>query len=132
MKRSTLILASAGMILAGAAVVQVLGGPEASAAVPILDPQHLRVGLSLSNTETAMVGASALTDGFDAIVPSSAEGIALQPDSRIPAQDGHLMAGTGAVAAEAANRGGYVNVYATYPGNAVTAGYPLLIVQHWN
>ncbi|MFI9510081.1 hypothetical protein [Nocardia sp. NPDC052566] len=133
MKSYTLVLATTGMILAGAAAIQILNGGDAGAAAPIVDPGNARVGLVLSTGETAALANSPLPRLFDSAVPASAEGIALHPGSKLPVIGGQLLAGTGDVAAEAATHpGGYVSVYAAYPGSPANAGYPFLIAQHWS
>ncbi len=48
MKRSTTILATAGLILGGAAAIQVLDGGDAGTATPVVEP-HGRIELTVSD-----------------------------------------------------------------------------------
>ena len=65
-------LATAGALTAGIALVGVIGGGVASAATPIVQPEQGRIGLSLSNAETAALAASPIPDAIANIVPSMA------------------------------------------------------------
>ena len=126
-------VATAGAVTAGIAVIGVLGGGVASAATPIVQPDHGRIGLSLSNAETAALAASPIPDAVANIVPGSQRWVGLAPGSAITSVNGTITASDAAVIGEAAaHPGGYVNVYLSDPNHPVTGSYIVQTYQHWN
>lgn len=127
-------LATAGTLSAGIALFGVLGAGVASAATPIVEPEQGRIGLSLSNAETAALAASPIPDAISDIVPGSQRWIELAPGSALTVgPDGKLSAPDRVVIGEAAaHPGGYVDVYLADPNNPANAGYVTLTYQYWN
>ncbi|MDF3316392.1 hypothetical protein [Rhodococcus sp. C3V] len=126
-------LATAGALTAGIALASVIGGGVASAATPIVQPEQGRIGLSLSNAETAALAASPIPDAIANIVPGSQRWVGRAPGSVITNVDGRASAPDRVVIAEAAaHPGGYVNIYVSDPNNPVTEGYIVQTYQHWN
>ncbi|MDV8005548.1 hypothetical protein [Rhodococcus sp. IEGM 1318] len=127
-------LATAGTLTAGIALIGVLGAGAASAATPLVEPEFGRIGLSLSNAETAALAASPIPDAISDIVPGSQRWIDLAPGSALTvAPDGKLSAPDRVVIGEAAaHPGGYVDVYLADPNHPVNAGFIVQTYQHWN
>lgn len=125
-------LATAGTLSAGIALIGVLSAGVASAATPIVQPEHGRIGLSLSNAETAALAASPIPDAIANIVPGSLRGVWLAPGSAITVTDGKVDVLEGAVLGEAAARGGHANVFVSDPNHPASEGHIVLTEQYWN
>lgn len=125
---------TAGALTAGIALAGVIGGGVASAATPLVEPEFGRIGLSLSNAETAALAASPIPDAISDIVPGSQRWIDLAPGSALTvAPDGKLSAPDRVVIGEAAaHPGGYVDVYLADPNHPVNGGFIVQTYQHWN
>ncbi|MDN3460690.1 hypothetical protein [Rhodococcus sp. APC 3903] len=127
-------VATAGAVTAGIAVIGVLGGGLASAATPTVEPDQGRIGLSLSNAETAALAASPIPDAVANIVPGSQRWVELEQGSALTGTaDGWLNGSEADVIGEAASHpGGYVNVYLSDPNHPANAGFIVQTYQHWN
>ncbi|MGC0366986.1 hypothetical protein ABH922_004970 [Rhodococcus sp. 27YEA15] len=124
---------SAGALAAGVAMIGVVGAGAASAATPLVEPEYGRVGLSLSNAETAALAATPIPDAIARAVPGSQRWVQLAPGSRITVTGGKVDALEGAVFGEAAaHPGGYVDVYLSDPNHPANLGHIVQTYQHWN
>ncbi|MRH91632.1 hypothetical protein GFY24_30050 [Nocardia sp. SYP-A9097] len=122
------VAASLGIALAGAAVLATVGAGSAAAVRPIIEPgQGVYLGLEFDQAETVALGNSAVPGLLTQFLPLDQTGFVMDPDSRLPQDDGYLYATPGAVVNEAAAVGGRVTLAIVNPAQA--EGYQYLIVQ---
>ncbi|MBF6137645.1 hypothetical protein IU501_32235 [Nocardia otitidiscaviarum] len=122
-------LFGAGLFAAVAGLA--LGAGQASAGVPIVQPDQGRIGMHLSHEETAMVASGPLPAVVSMFVPLNRMGAGLHPETRIYRDDnGGVHASLRQVLMEAAQHpDGSVVVFLNAPGTR--GGRVLDVYQNW-